>query len=97
MNDEQETNHAFARSHSNAGLERIPCKHGYFSPRICEICEAVQAEREACARICDAQHFQGKHDNNLIWTGCAAHLADAIRTRSNVKVRGCAPGEIKKE
>ena len=44
---------------------------------------AANAEREACAQLCDAQHFGGDHDDDLAWTGCAAVLAEEIRARSN--------------
>ena len=32
-----------------------------------------------CAYICDAQHFGGKHDDDLSWTGCAVYLSNEIR------------------
>lgn len=42
---------------------------------------AIKQEREACASLAEDQHFGGKHDDDLGWTGCAAHVAYAIRSR----------------
>ena len=41
--------------------------------------QAVLAEREACARICDAEAID-PHESDP-WTGCAQYLANNIRAR----------------
>jgi hypothetical protein len=42
---------------------------------------AVLQERERAARIAEGEHFGGKHDDDLSWTSCAAHIAAAIRAQ----------------
>ncbi len=41
--------------------------------------EAVKAEREACARLCDKQAQDLSESDH--WTGCASYLANKIRRR----------------
>ena len=46
--------------------------------------EAVEAEREACAKVCEK--LQSPPDWNLVavlWKECRSKLADAIRARGN--------------
>lgn len=55
-----------------------------------ELITTTQAEayKDACVRealeeaagIADREHFGGQHDDDLSWTGCAAHIAHAIRS-----------------
>ena len=56
------------------------CAKGQRTTQFCGMVEqAVQEEREACAKVCD------KEANDRIesyhWTGCASYLAHHIRSR----------------
>lgn len=72
-------------NHSDAQVQPL-----YLHPACDDIsvAAAVAAEREACAQIADMQHFGGKHDDELMWTDCAAMVANAIRARTQAKEGG---------
>jgi hypothetical protein len=47
--------------------------------------QAVEAEREACAKVADSQDGDDEGDvPDCNWSRCARHIAAAIRARSNV-------------
>lgn len=43
------------------------------------VAQAVAAEREACAKVCDREREGGLNDNDELWADCAEYLATAIR------------------
>jgi hypothetical protein len=51
------------------------------TPHLVELVErAVEAEREACAKVCDAEEETA---NEETWYQCAKELAKQIRARGN--------------
>jgi hypothetical protein len=90
MTDEQETNHADARSRSNVGLERQQFEAWATDGRRLGDMEklfaweawkaATAIEREACAMVCENASTDGY--------GYLPYVADTIRKRSNVELRG---------
>ena len=64
-------------------IEETECYRAWIvsTPHLVELVErAVEAEREACAKVCDAEEETA---NEETWYQCAKELAKQIRARGN--------------